>query len=147
MDRFPEKLELQQESNARALSGAYFLNITADLESHQDKTWYTVTDIDKDISDIVSLKHKIVESRDIIREIETDMQNGTHKLNQIVASADGIQKTADILSTSRHFSNVLFNVMRGGIFSDGYIVEKADFIQFLSDSNLSVLQHHRSFLR
>ena len=29
--------------------------------------------------------------------------------------ADGLQLTGDELSTWRHFSNALFNVMRGGI--------------------------------
>ena len=33
----------------------------------------------------------------------------------IVAAADGLQATGDELSAYRHFSNALFNAMRGGI--------------------------------
>ena len=35
-------------------------------------------------------------------------------LSWIVAAADGLQHTADNLSTAHHFANVAFNVMRGG---------------------------------
>jgi hypothetical protein len=39
---------------------------------------------------------------------------GQQNLVALVASADGLQFTADKLIDTRHFSNVLFN-MRGGI--------------------------------
>ena len=44
------------------------------------------------------------------------LHDGTNNLVKIVASADGLQTTEDTLICSRHYSNTLFNVMRGGFF-------------------------------
>ena len=52
--------------------------------------------------------------------VEGDIERGTLELERIVAATDGLQRTARPLSNARHYSNSLFNVMRGGIFSDGY---------------------------
>ena len=46
--------------------------------------------------------------------------------------------TADAKVNARHYSNTLFNIMRGGIFDDNYTIEKADFIQYLRKANKNV---------
>jgi hypothetical protein len=38
------------------------------------------------------------------------------KLIALTASSDGLQITQDKLTSTRHFANTLFNIMRGGIF-------------------------------
>ena len=53
-------------------------------------------------------------------DIESDIATGSKNLARIVGIADGLQVTEDRLSTNHHFSNVLFNVMRGGLFMDNY---------------------------
>jgi hypothetical protein len=42
-----------------------------------------------------------------------------------------MQLTADKLKDARHFSNVLFNIMRGGTFDHHYQIEKNDFVSYL----------------
>ena len=39
----------------------------------------------------------------------------------------------------------MFNVMRGGIFADGYKVHTQDFIEFISVRNRTVLEEHAAF--
>ena len=39
-----------------------------------------------------------------------------------------LQLTNDKLRMIRHFSNTMFNIMRGGIFDDNYQIEKNDFL-------------------
>ena len=41
---------------------------------------------------------------------------------------------------AHHFANVMFNVMRGGIFADQYWIQTADFVEFVSVSQSPVLQ-------
>ena len=53
-------------------------------------------------------------------DIEQDIEAGSLKLLQLVGSADGSQCSSDTLTNSRHFSNTLFNIMRGGTFYDEY---------------------------
>ncbi len=44
----------------------------------------------------------------------------------------------DGLINARHFSNTLFNVMRGGIFSDNYCIDTDDFRQFVQQCNREI---------
>jgi hypothetical protein len=66
-------------------------------------------------------------------------------LNKIVASADGLQVSSDPLCTAHHFANVMFNVMRGGVFTDGYNIQTRDFIEFISVRNHAVLTENAEF--
>ncbi len=46
----------------------------------------------------------------------------TMSLNQITGSADGLQMVRDELLANRHYANVLYNVMRGGLPLFGYLI-------------------------
>ena len=52
-------------------------------------------------------------------------------MRAIVAQADGLQLTGDDLASHHHVANVLFNVMRGGIFADQHTLYKDDFTAFV----------------
>src|SRR5690606_24873787 len=93
----------------------------------------------------IGLSQKIKNKTDLEKQIQEDIDAGTEKLIQLVASADGLQFTADKLNDSRHFSNVLFNIMRGGIFDDNYQIKKADFMDYLAKANKKVLAGNRDF--
>ncbi len=45
-------------------------------------------------------------------------------------------------TTSHHFANVLFNIMRGGIFADGYWVQRDDLLDFIRGCNHAILEKH-----
>ncbi|MCK5694957.1 MAG: hypothetical protein KAI08_18950, partial [Bacteroidales bacterium] len=51
------------------------------------------------------------------------------------------------LSTTRHLSNVLFNVMRGGIFTENYTILEVDFIDFISLTNAGFAQEAKELLK
>ena len=54
--------------------------------------------------------------------------------------------TAEELSTAHHTANVLFNVMRGGLFDENYAVAKDDFLQFCADWNRPALDEIRAWV-
>ena len=76
-----------------------------------------------------------------------DVQRGTEELQRIVASADGLQQTARPLGCARHFSNTLFNIMRGGVFADGYELDSRDLLAFARNANKELAGRYASFFR
>ena len=51
--------------------------------------------------------------------IADDIGLGSRNLERLISTADGIDD-GDTLSANHHASNVLFNIMRGGLFVDNY---------------------------
>jgi hypothetical protein len=134
-----------QETDVRAARGAYLIHTILNLASAELKAWYTAADINIDSAGVVNIIRCLKENRNLARDIEEDIARGTDNLIRTVANADGLQKSAEPLSTSRHFSNVLFNIMRGGIFNDDYRIKTGDFIRFLNVASRHACDGHRQF--
>ncbi|MCV6631305.1 MAG: hypothetical protein OIF50_15745, partial [Flavobacteriaceae bacterium] len=77
----------------------------------------------------------IRKSSDLIEVLKTSLKEDTNQLKSLVATADGLQCTGDMDADVRHFSNTMFNMMRGGVFDDNYRIEKTDFVQYLGRAN------------
>ena len=137
---------LRTENDIRASRGAYLINADIDLAPGFHKVWYILADVNKNAGYIASLKHFISNNKNIIHELDTDVKAGTTELFRILSAADGLQLTSDKLSVNRHLSNVFFNVMRGGIFNDGYNISKQDLLQFIFNANRNVFERNSSFL-
>ncbi len=146
VDVFRKGFPVETETDIRAARGAYFLNASIELSPGEAKAWYIVAEIEQDAADVAALKKMLRERPDLIQRIENDVAAGTENLIKITANADGLQKSADTLSASRHFSNVLFNIMRGGIFTDNDSIGKPDFADFLRTANRPLYQKQSEFL-
>lgn len=146
LDLFRKGQPLTNEVDIRARRGAYFIESSQQLSSKESKSWYFVAEINQGPSDVVALDEWIKSDNDIVTAIEEDIALGTKRLMQIVASSDGLQKSEDKMLTTRHFANVLFNVMRGGIFDNNYQVQKADFIPFIKAFNTKVAKKNSETL-
>ena len=131
-----------QENNIRAEKGAYFLNTSLTLSSNKSKNWMIVANVNQTVSDIIYIKKLIKNNPSISTHIENDIKAGSKHLIEIVGSCDGIQITADKLRNIRHFSNSMFNLMRGGIFDNSYQIEKSDFIPYISNANKEVYENN-----
>jgi hypothetical protein len=125
---------LQDETDVRGRRGAYLLHATLDLEPGLSRDWLLAADVDLDACG------------DPGAEVLADVDRGTRNLVRIVAGADGLQATGDELATWRHFSNTLFNAMRGGVPDDGYRIPTADLVLFLARANAGVAARHGAFL-
>ncbi|GAA3656335.1 hypothetical protein [Flavivirga jejuensis] len=135
LNSFRKKNALIQEVDVKAEKGAYFISSNIDLASKSEKNWLFVTNVNQSISDVNQISEIIKNEKDISGLIQKDIDAGTENLIQLTAAADGLQLTADPLINTRHFSNTLFNIMRGGIFDDNYNIEKADFVKYLANAN------------
>jgi hypothetical protein len=137
---------LSNETKKRAAKGAYFVNSNFKLNKDAIKEWFIVSEINIDSSDLTKITSLLKNNHQLKQTIVDDVNSGTEKLIRLVASSDGLQLTNDRLSSSRHFSNVLFNIMRGGIFEGSYFIDKNDFTSFLSVTNKNVLKRNKSIL-
>ena len=146
LDAFRRGHKVSQETDIKAEKGAYFLNSEVSLEPQQSKQWLLVADVNQTISDVVSITSEIKTGSDLKSKILSDVELGSDQLTELVAASDGLQKTADGLRNVRHFSNTMFNIMRGGIFDDNYQIEKVDFISYIEKLNKKVYRHKEDIL-
>jgi hypothetical protein len=134
------------EVEARGCRGAYFVHASIALPPGGESTWYFVADTHQDSADIVALLHTLRRNPiELCQEIERDIEANAAQLHRVVASADGWQVSAGKLRTFHHYSNVMFNVMRGGVFADQYWIDSADFKDFVSTHLRQALQIHADF--
>jgi hypothetical protein len=146
LDNFRAGKEIAEETEMRGKRGAYFIHAKLELAPAAEHAWHVVADVGKDGSDIVSLKNKLRgDKSELASALEENIALNNLNLERIVASADGLQVSGDQLCTAHHFANVMFNVMRGGIFSDQYKLRSEDFIDFVSVRNHSVLDENKNF--
>ena len=146
LDNFRMNREVAEESDIKGEKGAYFVCAEILLPAQREKNWKLIANVNQNSPQIIGLSQNIKDNINLERQIQEDIDSGTEKLIDLVASADGLQYTADKLNDSRHFSNVLFNIMRGGIFDNGYLIKKGDFADFLMKANKEVVAKNQEFI-
>ena len=146
LDRFRRGDPLVEEADIRGRRGAYLVNARLDLSPADRREWLLVADVSQDAADVRATLARLETGKSLVEEVEEDIARGTTNLVRIVASTDGLQLTADRLSTWRHFSNALFNAMRGGVPEGGYLISRADLASFIRQANRSLFQRQAEFL-
>lgn len=147
LDHFRKCCEITQESDIKGEKGAYFAQSSLLLQPDSRRDWMIVANVNLNHSDVIKLNESIRNNPDLETQIWEDISLGTNKLISLVASSDGLQHTSDPYRDSRHFSNVLFNIMRGGIFDDNYRIEKIDFVAYIKNASISVFKRNEVFLK
>jgi hypothetical protein len=146
LDRFRKGEALDEETLICGRRGAYFVNSRLALAAHGRREWSLVADVDQDATKVAALVGTLRSGKNLRAELDEDVELGTTNLVRIVAAADGLQCTGDELSSDRHFSNALFNTMRGGIPDGGYQVSRSDFKAFIAKANRAVAERRADFL-
>ena len=138
LNAFRESGKITQEEDVRAEKGAYFAVSKITLKANANKEWMFIADVTKGPSDVVNISDIIRKENNLKVLINEDILRGTEKLLALTTAADGKQLTADKRRNIRHYANVLFNIMRGGIFDDNYTIEKTDFSTYLAKANKKI---------
>ena len=147
LDNFRRGQEITQEVDVKAEKGAYFICADLTLKSESEKSWMIVVDLNQTMVTISEISELIKSESDLNAVIQKDIELGSKNLLELNAASDGLQLTADKLKNTRHFSNTLFNIMRGGIFDDGYQIEKWDFVKYLEIANKKVFKKKEDLLK
>ena len=145
LDNFRIGDAIDQELDVRGRRGAYFINDCLTLAPSSEKSWSIVAEINQGPAKVKDLIAYLKADKSITEDIEADIALGSENLARIVGISDGLQVTEDKLSANHHFANVLFNVMRGGLFVDNYSVPKADLISFVKGFNRGVYNQFKDF--
>ena len=146
LNRFRRGVEVQEEIDVKAERGGYFINSSIELGASETKEWKIILDVNKSQSDIVKLIEIIKNHDSLDSDIAEDIELGTFRLIKFVASSDGLQMSADKFRDARHYSNVLFNIMRGGIFDENYKIDKSDFLSYLNNANKTFFSANQTLL-
>ncbi len=129
---FRQGKAVQTEVDVRAEPGSYFIEGTVQLPVKDASNWFIVAEINQDHSEVIQLIDNLDKDKsEIVFDLQEDIARGTESLRKLVGMADGLQMTGYSLSVGRHYSNVLFNIMRGGIFGEQYRVEKNDLLDYV----------------
>ena len=143
VDRFRYGRSLTPEHDICGKAGAYFVVSRLTLPPQQHVRWHLVADVNQDGTAVAHLSHFLQQdAAHIEQQLETDITQGTTDLIRRVAAADGLQQSAQQTVSAHHFANVLFNIMRGGIFADGYRISRDDLLDFVQVRNRACLQTH-----
>jgi hypothetical protein len=141
LDSFRKGKEIIQEHDIRAEKGAYFLSSDITLDVNSNKSWMIIANVNQSMVNISEISDLIKKTPNASAIIQEDIELGSKHLLELNGASDGIQVTADNLRNTRHFSNTLFNIMRGGIFDHNYEIEKLDFIKYIAKANKQVAEN------
>lgn len=147
LENFRKGIAVQQETDVKAEKGAYFTVSEMEINPGTNKEWYFLADVNQNIVTINDISHQIETDPNLIDKINKDVALGSQKLIALIAASDGLQLSADPLTNNRHFANTMFNIMRGGIFDNNYVIEKQDFLTYLKRANIAVYDKHKEVVR
>ncbi len=131
--------------SARGVRGLYGVCATFDLPAGEAHRWLVAADQGLDQVAVAALAERLALGGAGVAA-EADAAENARRLRAIVGSADGLQCGGDEMVAASHFANVLFNVMRGGVFVRGYALPAADFARFVEQRNRGVAADHRPWL-
>ncbi len=139
LEWFKSDGSLVAEHDVRGLRGAYLVHAHLSLAPGEQRAWSIVGDVEQDVADVIALRDLLTRPEELALLLEADVRTSRSELERIVASADGLQVTGEELATAHHAANVLFNVMRGGVPTDGYRVDSGDFRSFVEQRSPATL--------
>lgn len=138
--------DVSAEHEVRGEIGAYLAVGDRRVAPGERCHWYTVGDTRLDHPGIDRLRLDLGDPDAIMAALVAAMATDREGLVRRVADADGVQHTADEAATANHFSNVLFNVMRGGTFAAGYEVPLDDLADYLREQDRVVADANRAWV-
>lgn len=142
---FFEDQPVTAEPRRRGLRCSYFLCSSLTLAPRSRSPWVMVADLGLPQVAVTAQRHALQQGG-LLATVLAAADAGTAQLRALVAAADGCQAGAEETTDAHHFANVLFNIMRGGIFADGYQVPGEDFAAFVRTRNRPVAARHAALL-
>lgn len=136
----PSYKNFSAENVTKGERSSAFICKNFSLKENQNSFWYQIFDTSLSASKIAELNKEISNRQNALKALENDIELCDKQMTEFLASADGIQETADKISCLHHRENVMFNIMRGGlILNDGNILVE-DFINFAHQRNIKIAE-------
>ena len=146
LDAFRNGQNIGPEHQKRGIRGSYFCAQNQQLEPDESNNWRIVMNAEQSHAELVELRHRLRTPQQLTDEIDASVAAGSDKLARIMGAADGFQSAHEENVSAHHYANVLFNVLRGGTFDDGYSVSSHDFRQTIAQFNARVADRNQEML-
>ena len=137
---FRKNGQFREQHKLTGKSGSFLINMTESVPRSGELSWDILADVNKNQADIAFLERIIQNTDDVEDKINNSIRKGTEELRINIGSADGFQVSKNKMDDFHHTSNVLFNIMRGGVFVDNYKVKKNIFFHFLNIRNKEIAE-------
>ena len=142
IEAFREGDDLVSESLTRGQRGAYLTEATHELAAGQTAVWHMVADVEKDQGEIMALREALADPVVLARNITRSVAEGSDTLARLMASSDALQATNEENVSVHHYANVLFNVLRGGIFDHHYQIAQRDLKRAIANFDGALANKH-----
>lgn len=147
LNEFRRGATVEQELHRRGVRGAYLVTATLELAAQKSHCWQIVANVEQSQAQVIALRKDLGNAEDVATSIAVSVDRGTDDLARIMAKGDGFQATAEENISVHHYANVLFNVLRGGVFDKQYTVTSQDFVETIRRFNGDVYECNRELLR
>ncbi|MGB5211882.1 MAG: hypothetical protein WBP60_15285, partial [Gammaproteobacteria bacterium] len=137
---------LTQETHKRGVRGAYLVNASLKLPPESSHHWRLVANLEQSQSEALDLIRQLRDPQTVAAAITASVAKGSDTLARIMAAGDGFQKTSEEDVSAHHYANVLFNVLRGGIVDNQYLIVSRDFSKHIRRFNRKVYTRHQGLL-
>lgn len=132
---FAREIPLEQIDVLKGKRASCFISFDLELEGGAQEKWEQVFDTHLENSKIALLKKELADRAALEKSLLNDIEQGKKLLEKYIGEADGLQNTADKIACMHHEANVMFNIMRGGVFAENNSVRSDDFIGFVETRN------------
>jgi hypothetical protein len=137
---------LRQENLKRGIRAAYFVNQRLNLAPNSAQRWQIVANLEQSQADAAALRQQLKNPAAVNDAIAASIERGSDGLARIMAGGDAFQSTAEENVAVHHYANVLFNILRGGVFDDQYSANARDFAATIRGFNANVHKRHQDLL-
>jgi len=146
VDSFERGGEVFQEQLKRGVRSAYLVSHSLELPANTSEHWRIVAEVEQDQAAAANLRRQLQEPAAVDEAISRSVADGSDRLARIMAAGDGFQATAEENVSVHHYANVLFNILRGGVFDDQYRISGRDFRRTVRMFNAGLYQRHTALL-
>ncbi len=125
---------VSEEALTRGQRGAFLVHFSAEIDQ-RGKVWELVIDSPKSQVQVADLVERLRTGYGASEHIHDAVKANTAGVDELLARGDAFQHSADLMAAAHHRSNVLFNIMRGGVFSEGTTLDREQLRTFIKMRN------------
>ena len=142
IESFLKKPANKIKNIVRGNRGAFYKAGIMELQPQKTESWVIVADINKTQAEVAELSNSLQDNKTIIESVNNDIKAGRNALEVLVQASDGLQCCSEEIVSTYHRANVLFNIMRGGVFSDNYVISKRLLLSNITKNNKLITKEY-----
>jgi hypothetical protein len=150
LDRFRRGNSVEIERDIRGRRSTCYAQLNMTLSAGQAEHWYMVAEQEQGASELAACRKRLLEHHSpegqqrLMADIEAAIEEETEAIDRWVGMADGLQVERDELVITRHYANVQYNIMRGGLPLMSYRIPTANFRRYLMRQNKPLAERYEA---